>query len=272
MAPKRKRASEKDPKPEKHHKPLCPLRTAIVHGDAQKVKELIEKKSPGEDVVELINLALEFGHDHVFLVLVNCNIPNDDEAWECVDERIYCFDSPIVYEALRARGLIDEDWLDKNFEELLRFGAVNMVKHVNMTGTLDIQKFMLQVEFDAIQELYEMGHVTVTPESAVKTLYDLVWDRDRDGIRWLLERVGHLIDKDAHADKLWDIMCRLAHGFNRKGIFEILYEFDVLTPVRKSDNHIISAGMYSSFLTSLPEVKLAAIQGEDFFEPESDSE
>merc|ERR1711916_95397 len=58
-------------------------------------------------MVELIDLALEYGHEHVFLVLVNCDIPNDNlRVWDCVDERVFVFDSPVVYEALRARGLI----------------------------------------------------------------------------------------------------------------------------------------------------------------------
>jgi len=273
MAPKRKRSKKASSKSQKRQKPLCPLRTAIVHGDVETVKELISKKPPGDNMVELIDLALEYGHEHVFLVLVNCDIPNDNlRVWDCVDERVFVFDSPVVYEALRARGLIGDGWLEENFEDFLRWGAVTMVKHVKMQGTLDIYKFMVQVDLDKIQELHAMGHVTATSESVVQALDNLVRYRDRQGIRWLLETFGDLIDKDAQADKLWSITGLLTHGFNRDGIAQLLHEFGVLCPVRKHDNYIISAVRYTPFMASLPEVKLAAIQGEGFFDSDSDKD
>jgi hypothetical protein len=273
MAPKRKPSKQASTKSQKRQKPLCPLRTAIVNGDAKTVKAIIDNKSPGHNLVFLIDIALRLGHEDVFDVLVNCNIPNDNiQAWDCVDERVYVYDSPVVYEALRARGLIGDGWLDEHFEDLLLWGAVKMVKHVNKTGTLDIGSFMVRVEFDAIQELHALGHVTATSKGVVQTLYSLVTNRHRQGIRWLLETFGHLIDKDAQADELWRIACLLTHGFNRDGIAQLLHEFGVLSAVRKDDNYIISSVSYDPFIASLPEVKTATIQGEDYFRSDSYSD
>lgn len=272
MAPKRDLDERNPSESQKRHKPLCPLRTAIVHGDAETVKELITRDLPGDDLVELIDMALQFGHEDVFLVLINCNIPNDNIVWDCVDERVYVYDSPTVYDALRARGMIGDGWLEEHFEDFLRWGAVKMVEHVNMSGTLGIDKFMFQVEFDSIQKLHALGHVTATGKSTANVLHTLVTNRHREGIRWLLETFGHLIDKDAQADKLWGITCLLTHGFNREGITQLLHEFGVLCAVRKDDNYIISSVRYDPFIASLPEVKTATIQGEDYFRSDSYSD
>ena len=263
MAIKRKRSNARTTTSNKRNKDLNPLRTAIVLGTVEDFKRVAKKGSRKINVVRLMELALDFGKDDIAVYIFDHVFIPSATFLETVREMAAAHDCVPLYEALLSKGNVDDDWIENNFDLILSYGSIKMVKRCGLDGKIDINDFAYHVSFERIQELYDMGCVSVTPYSVVEMLQRLVRVRHRDGIRWLLERFSGLIDKEKHAEQLWDCVCLISHGFNTDGIMELLHEFDVLTPVRQSNNHIVTTVTHSKFLRSLPEIMVAASRDEE---------